>query len=240
MSALPLAESFCFPLHRLTGKHGSEFLYMFTHMFWIPQLGAEMQKFNTLALLYSSGSGSALTQQHHTSNSLQGLRLFLPLPPILVILTAQQRHALPFHSPSSPITPAPASSAIHTTLCCWRCLQQAGNTCVPASLDLMMIFSSTRVSLEHWKDTKKGKTETNLPWHVDQSRNIQGFGHIHWHHLEKDWGCFEATRDTLLLRIWEERCHLSVPLSVKLCFQRHIYKMECVVPPQVLRKPVDA
>lgn len=147
----------------------------------------------------------------------------------------------PFTAPSSSIIPAPASSfELYTMKSVVDGASSKQVTSMPASLDLVMTFSSTCVSLEHCKDTKTGKTETNLPWHVDQSRNIQGFCHINWHQLEKDWGCFEATRDGLLLRTWEERCHFSVPLSVKLCFQAHTYKMECVVSPQVLRKPVNA
>lgn len=42
----------------------------------------------------------------------------------------------PPHHPS----PLHQHLVLYTLHCCWRCLQQAGNTCVPASLDLVMTF----------------------------------------------------------------------------------------------------
>lgn len=54
LPALLLADSFCFPLHRLLHATVDQNLGDYT-MSWIPQLAAEMQKFSSLALVYSAG-----------------------------------------------------------------------------------------------------------------------------------------------------------------------------------------
>lgn len=202
-----------------------------------------MQEFSSLDLVCSAGPGWALTQQclPHTNKLLRAAEAApssatQPGASNCVVETGLAILQFPHHS--SPLQHQSGLSYAHYALLMVHA-KATSKQVTHLSLDLVMILSRASASLGTWKDMKKRKTETNLPWNFAQTGKVQGFCSVHWHRFERDYVCSEATEASLLLRTGEERYHPSVPAPVKLCFKMHTYKMGCVMLPKVPRKPVN-